>query len=89
MEYEIRVRCTFWRALSDSEAMIEKDLEIVSKYTRQFAQVPVNGMLLYRSGYREAGDMLKDLINKENETAQQYGKMYEQLPKSNGEPGRG
>lgn len=84
MEYEIRVRCTFWRPLSDSKDMIEKDLEIVSKYTRQFAQVLVNGMLLYRFGYREAGDMLKDLINKENETAQEYGKMYEQLARSNG-----
>lgn len=79
MEYEIKLRCTFWGSLSDSKDIIEKDLEMVSKYTRQFAQVLVNGMLLYRCGYREAGDILKDLINKENETAQEYRKMYEEL----------
>ena len=79
MEYEIKVRCIFWGPVSDSEDMIESDLEIVNKYTRQFAQVLVNGMLLYRSGCSEAGDMLKDLINKENETAQEYKKMYEEL----------
>jgi len=79
MEYEIKVRCIFWGPVSDSEDMIESDLEIVNKYTRQFAQVLVNGMLLYRCGCSEAGDMLKDLINKENETAQEYKKMYEEL----------
>jgi hypothetical protein len=79
MEYEIKVRCTVWASDGDSKNSIEKDLKIVSKYTRQFAQVLVNGMLLYRCGYEKAGDMLEDLINKENETAQEYRKMYEEL----------
>lgn len=79
MEYEIKVRCMVWESFASSKGMIEKDLEIVSKYTRQFAQVLVNGMLLYRCGYEKAGDMLKDLIDKEYETAQEYGKMYEEL----------
>ena len=79
MEYEIKVRCTIWGSFAGSKNMIEKDLEMVSKYTRQFAQVLVNGMLLNRYGYRKAGHMLKDLISKENETAREYRKMYEEL----------
>jgi hypothetical protein len=88
MECEIKVRCIFWGSLSDLEYTIERDLGIVNKYTRQFAQVLVNGMLLYRCGCSEAEDMLRDLIDKENETAQKYRKMYEELRveagKSNG-----
>jgi hypothetical protein len=79
MEYEIKVRCTVWASDGDSKSSIEKDLKMVSKYTRQFAQVLVNGMQLYRCGYEKAGDMLKELIDKEYETAQEYGKMYEEL----------
>ncbi len=79
MEYEIKVRCTVWTSDGDSKNSIERDLKMVSKYTRQFAQVLVNGMLLYRCGYDKAGDMLRGLIKKENETAQEYRKMYEEL----------
>jgi len=92
MEYAIKVRCIFWGPLSDSEDTIERDLEIVSKYTRQFAHVLVNEMLLSRCGCSEAGDMLRDLIDKEHETAQEYRKMYEDLRvevgKGKGQPGR-
>jgi hypothetical protein len=51
--------------------MIEKDLEMVSKYPGKFAQVLVNGRLLNLYGHTEAGDMLKNLIDTENETAQE------------------
>ncbi|MFX0197789.1 MAG: hypothetical protein ACFFCW_16840 [Candidatus Hodarchaeota archaeon] len=36
-------------------------------------------MLLNRYGYRKAGDILKDLINKKNEIAKKYRKMHEEF----------